>query len=181
MNFGAVMPPSGLLAALAGACVMSLNIARNEPEALLTEADGIATPSITSTVEVDFMLPSLSDADDATAAFTSRPLLAEGRRAPQVEVQKIAEVPALPVPVEPSAPVAAAQPPERPQIIMIGMMAKDNSVSVLVRDLTTGEEHWLQKGELIGSWTLAEITQGAMRLEAESTEITFNLFQDGIP
>jgi hypothetical protein len=189
MKSTSFLPPVGLLAALVGAVSVSTK---------LLVSGTVLPPSIDVSPQAsqesgrqstDFAFPPGSDVEQAIALFESRPLLAEGRKRPK---QEEAEPPVeqkpgtedfdTPIVVEESvtelAPVA---PPDPPNIAMVGVMESGGEVSVLIRDLLTGEESWHSQNEEIGSWTLAKITQTSVQLRAEGTEITFNLFADQVP
>lgn len=182
MKLESLIPPLGWVSALLGAGITSLLLQVSGPVDRLTEQSADPALPDAQSAGSDLMLPPPSDVEAAVEVFTIHPLFAEGRKTPEPLASEPAPLPEPePVPVEPVEKPAEVQPPEPPQLLLIGMMETEGRRRVLIRDLVSGEERWIAEGDVIGDWTLAKITQDGIRLEVEGAETTFNLFEDRLP
>ena len=179
MRLSGLLPPFGLLAVLAGAFASSLSTEINGSKTLPGDNSPDADLPTAAASATALMLPAPSNVAAAIDLFAARPLFAEGRRTAEAATPSLPEPAPEPQPEMPATVVVQA--PGQPLILMIGMMETNGNRKALVRDLSDNEERWITEGEVIGAWTLAQITQGAIRLEVEGAEITFNLFQERLP
>lgn len=125
-------------------------------------------------------LPPVEDQAVQIETVQARPLLAQGRRVPdpialEPEPNADPEVTKQEI-IEPSSPVEMESP--RPSNLhMVGVMTEGGNVRVLIRNDDDQSENWFVRGDSLGGWTLVEITQDTILLQAGGNEATIMMFE----
>lgn len=180
-----LIPPLGLIAC-SGAALLSFMLATREagaPAVRIATTEVMPSKGAVTDDPHQIEHPRVASLDPV---FQERPLFSEGRRAPQ---PRSLEPPIETLPPEPEAiasdadPEAAPEPaaPEPPAIELIGLVASGAGATILIRSLEDGREEWLQTGDAIGPWTLAEISQHSARFESNGLEFALSLFPETLP
>jgi hypothetical protein len=117
----------------------------------------------------DYEFPDKTDLSLVLARWQSEPLFAEKRkiRNPSESAEVMPEGPQISIIEDIQTPV---------HIRFIGFIAKDGDKAGLFRDEQTGEETWVAVGEMLGNWTLAELSQTRAKFNQQGTFFSLDMF-----
>jgi hypothetical protein len=180
MNRFRLLPPLGLTVMALSALAVAY-IGHDTPFLPGQEVAALPERAAPGTDEVTMaFLPPREERNPA--AMIDRPLFIEGRKAPEPVVDAPPPQPlpeqevAVPEPVVEAPLIVEAAPPAPPRIALLGLVVQGQDKAALIRNLEDGTENWMEPGDRIGEWMLAEISQESIRLESGDAEMTFKLF-----
>lgn len=175
MKVTAVVPPLGWVTTLSSAVITSWWLQGAERQDTSSASNTSIEMRDADQGGEPLHLPPLSNAAHAAELFTTRPLLAEGRR-PFVPEPVIEAAEPAPPPQTEEPLIAPPTAPEPPQVVMLGTVEIGGARRALLRDELSGTETWYSSGDNVLGWTIVEILPDRTRLQLEDAEITFNLF-----
>jgi general secretion pathway protein N len=108
---------------------------------------------------------------DSLSATRERPLFAPDRRQPAPP--PVATAPGQPEPVTPKA-----QGPQKPQLVLTGIIVSPAETTVLLRDPSTSESVVVHAGDTVGHWRVLVDSNYAVTLKDGAREFRLEMFAE---